>query len=521
MRRSLLSGMLVVVAVGFCGGVEQAAAQGLLVDGELQAGSFTTLRGYHALQSVVTSPASGAIGNLGDVLVRWDLEVGATMSLVDRFANEAEGSLEGISGSPDRIETRTVNRLSAADEPELWLTSRSAVNFFADTDGDTNIVPFTWYNNGQASTDRVADLSGGGGLRIGGTLTQNQTFDLAEAFLSGEPLEPGDVVRIAPGSAQSVLRATGPGVGGVIGVVSTEPAIVMGGGAFSVEALRESWGSDVAEMFAAQRAELEAAAMAVPNGLLERKDSLAQRVIATPALDENGTDYQAIYERDLAKFQGDLETEALRVFFERNFARVALAGRVPVKVDSSYGAIKIGDYLTSSPTPGFAMKATGPGPVIGVALEDFAGGSGKIMTFVQRGWYGGEALNRARLQAEPGGGLVVEGSVVQASSRASKAALEPVSPTDFLNRVAELSISRWSYTADESAAPHVGPMAEDFHELFGVGSDSKHIALSDLSGVALAAIQGLHQQVQERDQRIQTLEDRLEALERLVARTEL
>lgn len=73
-----------------------------------------------------------------------------------------------------------------------------------------------------------------------------------------------------------------------------------------------------------------------------------------------------------------------------------------------------------------------------MALEDCAGGAGKITAFVQRGWYGGEALNRARLQAEPGSGLVVEGSVVQASSRAGKALVGPVSPTDFLDRDAEL-----------------------------------------------------------------------------------
>ena len=50
---------------------------------------------------------------------------------------------------------------------------------------------------------------------------------------------------------------------------------------------------------------------------------------------------------------------------------VALAGRVPVKVSTENGEIEPGDYLTSSSTPGVAMKATVPGQVVGKALESF------------------------------------------------------------------------------------------------------------------------------------------------------
>ena len=52
---------------------------------------------------------------------------------------------------------------------------------------------------------------------------------------------------------------------------------------------------------------------------------------------------------------------------------VALAGRVPLKVSTENGPIEIGDYLTSSSTPGVAMKASRPGPVVGKALEAFGG----------------------------------------------------------------------------------------------------------------------------------------------------
>jgi hypothetical protein len=53
-------------------------------------------------------------------------------------------------------------------------------------------------------------------------------------------------------------------------------------------------------------------------------------------------------------------------------APVALVGRVYCKADASYGAIEIGDMLTTSPTYGFAMRASDPskafGAVIGKAL---------------------------------------------------------------------------------------------------------------------------------------------------------
>jgi hypothetical protein len=48
-----------------------------------------------------------------------------------------------------------------------------------------------------------------------------------------------------------------------------------------------------------------------------------------------------------------------------------LAGRVPVKVSSINGDVKVGDYLTSSPIAGVAMKATKPGQVIGKAMQSF------------------------------------------------------------------------------------------------------------------------------------------------------
>jgi len=67
---------------------------------------------------------------------------------------------------------------------------------------------------------------------------------------------------------------------------------------------------------------------------------------------------------------------------------IALAGRAPVKVSTENGVVEAGDPLTSSGTPGVAMKATKSGPIVGKALEAYSGsGVGKIEVFVSVGWY--------------------------------------------------------------------------------------------------------------------------------------
>jgi hypothetical protein len=61
---------------------------------------------------------------------------------------------------------------------------------------------------------------------------------------------------------------------------------------------------------------------------------------------------------------------------------IALVGKVYCKVDASYAAIAVGDLLTTSSSPGHAMKATDPsmafGAVIGKALRPLREGCGLI-----------------------------------------------------------------------------------------------------------------------------------------------
>ncbi len=65
---------------------------------------------------------------------------------------------------------------------------------------------------------------------------------------------------------------------------------------------------------------------------------------------------------------------------------VALVGRVQVKVSMENGFIAIGDPLTSSSTPGVAMKATRAGKIVGYAMG-IANANGTVLALVQPGYY--------------------------------------------------------------------------------------------------------------------------------------
>jgi hypothetical protein len=70
----------------------------------------------------------------------------------------------------------------------------------------------------------------------------------------------------------------------------------------------------------------------------------------------------------------------------RNRVPVALIGKVFCKVDAGFGAVGVGDLLTTATTPGHAMKASDPvkafGAVLGKALRPLHEGRGLIPVLV-------------------------------------------------------------------------------------------------------------------------------------------
>jgi len=142
-------------------------------------------------------------------------------------------------------------------------------------------------------------------------------------------------------------------------------------------------------------------------------------------------------------------------------------------------------------------------------------------------WYKGGV--HSDTYADPGGGtelmhltgkgLWVNTTFVSTSDRNAKQDFAAVDTRSVLDKVAQLPIQTWAYKADPKTK-HLGPVAQDFHSAFGIGTDDKHIATVDESGVALAAIQGLNQKLEDRLQQKETeiteLKQRLEKMEQMM-----
>jgi len=98
------------------------------------------------------------------------------------------------------------------------------------------------------------------------------------------------------------------------------------------------------------------------------------------------------------------------------------------------------------------------------------------------------------------------------SDRSIKTGFMEVKSEDILARLAALPIQSWRYTNEVPSVRHVGPMAQDFKAAFGLGDSEKFIAFVDEQGVALAAIQGLNQKLNEKDAEIQNLKRQNDSL---------
>ncbi len=112
------------------------------------------------------------------------------------------------------------------------------------------------------------------------------------------------------------------------------------------------------------------------------------------------------------------------------------------------------------------------------------------------------------------------GSWSSMSDRNAKGNFEPVDKRELLDRLAKVPITTWRYRTQDASIRHIGPVAQDFHAAFHVGEDDKRIATIDADGVALGAIQGLHDLLMEKDAQIAALKEQNAKLEVRFAKME-
>jgi hypothetical protein len=120
------------------------------------------------------------------------------------------------------------------------------------------------------------------------------------------------------------------------------------------------------------------------------------------------------------------------------------------------------------------------------------------------------------INTSSGAYLSTGGTWVNSSDSARKENFQPVNGRRILAALAALPVSEWNYKTEDATARHIGPTAQDFHAAFGLGTDDKHIATVDADGVALAAIQGLNQKLEQKETEIAKLKQRLDKLEQLL-----
>jgi hypothetical protein len=154
-----------------------------------------------------------------------------------------------------------------------------------------------------------------------------------------------------------------------------------------------------------------------------------------------------------------------------------------------------------------------------------SGDTGQIVLRADNGMYitdsGGTApvISGKLIDTSTGAFLSLAGDWTNVSDMNLKENFTEIDTREILERVARLPVTRWNYKADDPNVQHIGPTAQDFKRLFGIGSNDRSTSTVDPAGVALAAIKGLHEKTAELERKtaeIEGLKKRIDELSRLV-----
>ncbi|MBN1867181.1 tail fiber domain-containing protein [Candidatus Sumerlaeota bacterium] len=174
--------------------------------------------------------------------------------------------------------------------------------------------------------------------------------------------------------------------------------------------------------------------------------------------------------------------------------------------------------LNSTPEARTLLVLQNRGPVV-TEYRDTDTGTTWTCRFGPDAFQVASAMGNA-LTLDSSGNLTIEGTLTESSNVALKENFQPVDGREVLERLSRVPVATWNFKSDDASVRHMGPTAQEFRESFGPGSDAEHIAPLDVNGVALAAIQQLHEDLKARESEIRTLkranaslEARLKAIE--------
>lgn len=240
-------------------------------------------------------------------------------------ATDTDGGPGVISTDPD--ESSSDMHLRSNDAITMYRgydeTFSTASSEFVIVDNASGITP-----DPELRLDGAGDLSIDGSYSTGGA----DYAELIDVEGAETDYEPGDVLVISDEQDRAVELADSANSSRVIGVYSANPGLV--GGAHSPE---------------------------------------EQKTLQESALALSGLDVSSASDEQIASLTID-----------DGAVEVAIAGIVPVKVSAENGPIQRGDLLTTSDTPGHAMKTTTltPGAILGKAMGTLDSGTGVIEVLV-------------------------------------------------------------------------------------------------------------------------------------------
>ena len=122
------------------------------------------------------------------------------------------------------------------------------------------------------------------------------------------------------------------------------------------------------------------------------------------------------------------------------------------------------------------------------------------------------------------GHLTISGNLTAAnfpsSSRELKQGFMAIDPAIILAKLVRMPVTEWTFKDDPDQRRHIGPTVEDFSATFGLGTNGQSLVVTDVNGVSLAAIQGLHALVKEQRQLIEKQQELIGRLEERLRRLE-
>ena len=157
--------------------------------------------------------------------------------------------------------------------------------------------------------------------------------------------------------------------------------------------------------------------------------------------------------------------------------------------------------------PGFRMENTDQA----TAWEFRLGGSGSTEQFT----INNVSIPEPELSVLANGSIRIKGSYLSGSSRKLKQDIVETRASEILTKLSQLPLYEWSYKTAPNTR-HIGPMAEDYYEIFGLAGEGEGLAATDVASIALVATKELQQQNSHLEEQNKELLMRIQRLESVI-----